>query len=49
MRFTEAGNTSIANQNVANIALLSSAEDSFVLFPLLKITQENLINVFVSN
>ena len=42
-------NTSIANQNVANIALLSSAEDSFVLLPLLKITQKTPINVFVSN
>ena len=35
------------NQNVANTALLSSAEDSFVLLPLL--SQENPINVFVSN
>ena len=47
--FITPGNTSIANQNVANIALLSSAEDSFVVLPLLKITQENPINVFVSN
>ena len=47
--FITPGNTSIANQNAANIALLSSAEDSFVLLPLLKITQENPINVFVSN
>ena len=47
--FITPGNTSIANQNVANIALLSSAEDSFVLLPLLKLTQENPINVFVSN
>ena len=43
--FITPGNTSIANQNVANIALLSSAEDSFVLLPLLKIAQENPINV----
>ena len=47
--FITPGNTSIANQNVVNIALLSSVEDSFVLLPLLKIIQENPINVFVSN
>ena len=37
--FITPGNTSIANQNVANIALLSSAEDSFVLLPLLETRQ----------
>ena len=34
--FTTPGNTSIANQNVANIALFSSAEDSFCSSPVTK-------------
>ena len=42
MNIHNSGEYSIANQNVDSIALLSYAEDSFFLIPLLKLTQENL-------